>query len=211
MLLMKILAKILILFVVIISSCGKDKVSENSGSADQVPNSSGDYWKYKISSLEGEQKGFLEVRIINENTYKDRRITTWVFSYPEVTDTVYKVLTDSSFNEYSNYPTVQSESYPFMRYVLPMEPGMKWCIGTTSASDSIKVVKYTTLIVPAGEFTHTLQLDLIASHYLINYANGSQYWFTPHFGITRMKIARYTLGVGDQNNGIYELEEYRLK
>jgi hypothetical protein len=29
----------------------------------------------------------------------------------------------------------------------------------------------------------------------------------PHSGITRMKIARYTLDVGEQNNRIYELEE----
>jgi hypothetical protein len=208
---MKTLAKILVLIVVLTTSCRKDKVSENNGSADQIPNSSGDYWKYNIKSLEGEPKGFLEVKIINKIIYKGSRITTWLYSYPEFTDTVYKILSDSSFNEYSTYPAIPSESNPFMRYVLPMEPGMKWCIGTTPFSDSIKVVKDTTLYVPAGVFIHSVQLDLIASHYLINYWNGSQYWFTPHLGITRMKIARYTLGLGDQNNGIYELEEYKLR
>jgi hypothetical protein len=208
---MKTFAKILFLISVLITSCSKDETPANTGSASVVPNSSGDYWKYTIKSLEGEQKGFLEVKIINEIIYKDSRITTWLYTYPEFTDTVYKVLTDSTFNEYSALPTIPAESFPFMRYVLPMIPGMKWSIGTTSISDSINVVKDTTLNVPAGKFGHTVQLDRIASHFLINYWNESQYWVTPHFGVTRMKIAFYTLGVGDKRNGIYELVEYRLK
>jgi hypothetical protein len=205
---MRTLAKILVLIVVLTTSCRKDKVSEDNGSADQIPNSSGDYWKYKIQTLDGEQNGFLEVKIIRKSILPDGRcLTTWIYSYPEFTDTVYKVLSDTTFEEYNSYPFTSEEIFPSMRYVFPLEPEMKWLI--SPYADSVEVMKDTTLNLAAGSFDHTLQMNLIRARFIGNYFNHTQYWFTPHVGITRFKYNVFILGP-DKHNGIYELFEYKL-
>ena len=210
---MKTLAGLLILFLVSVFmvSCRKEEVPENTMSADQVPNSPGDYWKYSIKSFTGEKKGFLEVRIIKKDTLPDGRpVTTWIYSYPEFTDTIYKVRSDTSFEEYTIFPTTTGDSNPVMRYIFPLEPGMKWAINSTQYTDSVKVMSETTVTVPAGLFDHSMELGFIATHHIGNYWNSSLYWFTPHIGISRMEYAVYSLGF-DEHYGIYELLEYRLK
>ena len=208
---MKTPAFLLILFTMLFASCKKDKSSENTGSSTQVPNSPGDYWKYSIKSFTGEQKGVLEVSIINKKILSNGRVvTTWIYSYPEFTDTVYKVLTGSSLLEYRKFPEITEINYPFMRYDFPLDPGRKWAINSPPYTDSVRVLKDTTINVPAGSFDNTAKLDFIGSHYIGNYYNRSLYWFTPNVGITRMNYAVFNLGF-DKYYGIYELLEYRLK
>jgi hypothetical protein len=208
---MKTSAFLLILLTMLFVSCRKDKSSENTGTSDQFPNSPGDYWKYSIKSLTGEQKGVLEVSIINKKILSNGKVvTTWIYSYPEFTDTVYKVMTNSSLTEYHKFPEITEDNYPFMRYDFPLDPGRKWAIYPSPYTDSVRVLKDTTINVPAGSFDNTAKLDFISTHSIVNYNNASLYWFTPYVGITRMKYAVYNLGF-DEYSGIYELQEYRLK
>jgi hypothetical protein len=208
---MKTLAYLLILFSIVMASCHKDNIAENHISNDQVPNSTGDYWKYSIQSFTGEKRGFLHVQIIRKSNLPDgREVATWVYSYPEFTDTIYKIRSDTSFEEYTVYPNDVREVYPVMRYVFPMETGMKWAINSTFATDSVKVVSDTTVTIPAGVFAHSRQLGFIGTRFIGNYWNRSRYWFTPHIGITRMEYAVYSLGY-DRHYGIYELVAYNLK
>jgi hypothetical protein len=97
-----------------------------------------------------------------------------------------------------------------MRYVFPLDPGRKWAINQPPYTDSVRVLKDTTINVPAGSFDNTAKLGFIGSHYIGNYYNRSLYWFTPNVGITRMDYAVFNLGY-DKYYGIYELLEYRLK
>jgi hypothetical protein len=200
----------LVVFSVFIASCCKDEVAKDISYTDQVPNSVGDYWKYSIKSSTGEFKGFLEVNITKKNTLSDgRTVTTWIYTYPEFTNTVYKILSDTSLEEFIDFPAANRSDHPAMRYMFPLIPGNKWVIH--EFADSVKVVSDTTLTVPAGSFDHSFKLNFIASHFIINYWNTSNYWFTPHIGISRMDRWVYNLGVGDFSNGIYELVEYKLK
>lgn len=207
----KLLAGFVILISIFLTSCHKNDGPHSSGSSDQVPNSTGDYWKYSIQSSTGENKGYLEVRIIKTGSLADgRSVTTWVYSYPSFTDTIYKVLSNNTLEEYSIFPDITTDNFPVMRYIFPLETGMKWAINTTLASDSVEVVADTTIKVPAGSFNHSMKLDFTGSRFIGNYWNNSQYWVTSHIGIVRMNYVIYNLGP-DQHNGIYELVEYRLK
>lgn len=206
---MKTFSYLIIFLSVIITSCNKDKTPENTLSAAEVPNSVGDYWKYNIKSSTGEQKGFLEVRVIKKGTLPDGRpVSTWVYSYPNFTDTIYKISSDTSLEEYTVFPATAGNNYPLMRYVFPLKPGMKWIIAPFA--DSINVVSEITVMVPAGSFAHSMQLNFIATRHIGNYWNNSRYWFSPHIGIIRMENVVYNLGP-DKHNGIYELVEYKLK
>jgi hypothetical protein len=173
------------------------------------PNSTGDYWEYKIQSFEGEQLGFLEVRVIEESVMPNGdSVAMWIYSYPEFTDTVYKLSVGNTIEEYMKYSL--EDSYRRMRYVFPIQTGMKWAISTSPYTDSVNVVSETTMTVPAGSFDHSLQLDFIPTHNIGNYFNHSHYWFTLNVGITRMEYAVYSLGF-DHYYGIYDLVEFRLK
>ena len=208
---MKTFSYLIIFLSVMIASCGKDKTPENTLSAAEVPNSVGDYWKYNIKSSTGEQKGFLEVRVIKKGTLPDGRpVSTWVYLYPNFTDTIYKISSDTSLEEYTVFPATSGNNYPVMRYVFPAIPGMKWAISSAPPTDSVEVITDTTIIVPAGTMAHSLQLNIIGAGNIGNYWNNSRYWFTPHIGIARMENALFNLGP-DKHNGIYELLEYRLK
>jgi len=206
-----IFASLTILLSVTFASCHKDEDKKNTASAELVPNSPGCYWKYSIKSAAAENNGFLEVRIIKKATLTDGRpVTTWVYSYPQFTDTIYKVSNATSLEEYLVYPDKPGDSYPVMRYVFPLETGMKWAVNSTLATDSVKVVNDTTIGVAAGSFAHSIQLDIVGSHNIGNYLNNSQYWFTSNIGIVRLEYNVFNLGP-DKRNGIYELVEYRLK
>ena len=208
---MKTLASLLLILSIFFASCSKDDSPKNTGSADQVPNSSGDYWKYSVKSSTGESKGFLEVRIVKNGTLADGRpVTTWIYSFPTFTDTVYKIPSATSLEEYKVFPSTPGDSFPDMRYIFPLKTGMQWAINSTQATDSVKVSAESTITVPAGSFDQSMQLDLIGTHLIGNYQNNSKFWFTPHIGIIRMEYSILNLGP-DQRNGIYELMEYRLK
>lgn len=201
----------IILVAIFFAACHKDNTPEHSGSVDQVPNSTGDYWKYSIQSSTGENKGFLEVRIIKKGTLTDgRTVTTWIYSYPQLIDTVYKVLNGNSFEEYRIFPKTTEYNYPVMRYIFPLVTGMKWAVNSSLASDSVKVVSDKTVTVPVGTYDHTMQLDLAGSHMIGNYWNNSKYWFTPNIGIIRMEYSVFNLGP-DERNGIYELVDFSFK
>lgn len=209
---MKILTWFSIFVLFVIVSCSKDEVPENIISSEQVPNSIGDYWKYSIHSFTGEPNGFLEVRVIKEQILPDGRIaTSYAYSYPEFTDTIYKVFNRNTLEEYRWFPKRSDEFYAVMRYIFPLKAGMKWAISPSAYSDSVVVVAAdTNVTVPAGSFDHTVQLDFIATHFIGNYWNNSHYWFSPGVGIVRMEHAVYSMGY-DEYYGIYELVEFRLK
>jgi len=192
-------------------SCRKDESKSNSASSDPIPNLVGDYWKYDIHSSNGDMIGNLEVRIISQHSLPNGRlVTSWVYAYPEFTDTLYKVLSDSSFDEYMYDPAIDGRILPQMRYALPMVVGFKYAVNPELYSDSVSVVSESSVTVPAGTFDHTIEHDFIGTHYIGNYWNNSRYWFTPNIGNTRMEISVFNLGP-DIRNGIYELTEYRLK
>jgi hypothetical protein len=210
---MKTIISFLILLTISVCSCKKDKdnVREIFYSSDQVPNSTGDYWKYNVKSLTGEQIGYLEVRIIKKVVLPDgRQVTTWIYSYPSFTDTVYKVLSDTTLEEFSEFPVLKGDNYPDMLYKFPMVPGMKWAINRTLVSDSVRVASDTVVTVPVGTFEHSMRLDFISTHVIINYLNSSRFWVTPHVGNTRMEYKVYNLGP-DRHNGIYELVDFELR
>lgn len=208
---MKPIACLLILCSVFMISCHKDLLPANHISNDQVPDATGDYWKYSIQSFTGEKKGFLKVQVIKKTALPDgREVATWIYSYPDFTDTIYKIWSDSSLEEYTLFPDKINDPYPVMRYVFPLVPGLKWVINPTIFSDSVEVVADTTVNVPAGSFNHSKQLNFIGTHHIGNYWNKSRYWFTPYIGITRMESVVYNLGY-DYHYGIYQLVEYQLK
>lgn len=207
---MKTFCAFLILCSVVFVSCSKDEILPNTISSKQVPDSTGDFWKYSIHSANGEQQGFLEVRIIKRSILPDGRpVTTWIYSYPQFTDTVYKVLADTSLEEYAIFPGITSYDFPIMRYVFPLETGNKWAISPSLYTDSVEVASEVTIQTPAGPFGHTFQLNMIGTRHIGNYWNNSQYWVTPYIGITRMVYIVYNLG-SDIHNGTYDLVEYRL-
>jgi len=208
---MKILAWLSIFILVVIVSCSKDNVPENTISSDQVPNSIGDYWKYSIHSFNGDPRGFLEVRVIKKLILPDgRSATSYTYSYPEFTDTIYKVFNGEILEEYKRYPGTTDKLYTVMRYIFPMEKGMKWAITPSIYSDSVVVVADTAITVPAGSFEHVAQLGFVPTHLVGNYWNQSHYWFSPHVGIVRMEHAVYNMGY-DEYYGVYDLMEFRLK
>jgi hypothetical protein len=204
----------LTLFVFILSivliSCRKEQYQPNSASQYPIPNSVGDYWKYSIQTPNGNPAGYLEVGVIAKTTLPNGNpVTTWVYTYPAFTDTIYKVLSDTSFSEYYNNP-ILNDSYSWMRYQLPIAVGNQYSIDPSIYSDSVIVVSDSLLTVSAGTFKHAIEHDIVGSHYIGNYFNHSRYWFTPNIGNTRMEIVIYNLRP-DVHNGIYELVEYRLK
>jgi hypothetical protein len=196
---------------ILIGSCKKDDGKAiNQPSSFNIPNTVGDYWKYSMLSATGAQEGILEVRVIAKNMMPNGdSVTTWVYAYPTFTDTVFKVLTDTSFDEYTSDPSLNEDYFRDMRYALPMVVGNQYALFPNLYSDSVKVVSDSVLTVPAGRFEHTIQHDFIGTHYIGNYWNNSQYWFTPNIGETRMEKALFNLGP-DEHNGIYELLEYHL-
>jgi hypothetical protein len=204
--------QVLFLILVLIIGCSKDKDNNpNSSSFDNIPNSVGDYWKYHILSSNGESLGYLDVQIISRTLLPNGNpLTTWVYAYPSFTDTIYKVLSDTSFDEYASYPVSNERTIQVMRYELPMNVGNKYAINPSVYADSVKVVSDSILTVPAGSFDHSLKHDFIGTHYIGNYWNNSVYWFTPTIGNTKFLISVFNLGP-DKHNGIYELVEYRLK
>ncbi len=207
---MKTFYAFLILCSAVFVSCSKDETLPNTISSKQVPDSAGDYWKYSIQSANGEQQGFLEVRIIKRDSLPDGRpVSTWIYSYPQFTDTVYKVLTDTSLEEYAVFPGTTTYNSPNMRYVFPLETGNKWAISPSIFADSVEVASEVTIQTPAGQFEHAFQLNMIGTRHIGNYWNNSQYWVTPYIGITRMVYIVYNLGP-DIHNGTYDLVEYSL-
>jgi len=208
---MKILAWLAVFLLAVLVSCTKDEVPGNTFSDTVSPNSVGDYWKYSIHSFTGEKKGFLEVNVIRKVSLPDgRSVATWIYSYPDFTDTVYKILSDTSLEEYRSFPITPGIPEPSMRYVFPMDPGNKWAISPSQYSDSVVVKADTTISVPAGLFVHSKRLDFIPTHFIGNYWNSSHFWITANVGIIRMEYAVYSMGY-DEHYGVYELLEFRLK
>ncbi len=205
------LSYIAIFLIIFVISCKKDNPTVNQSSSKQFPNQTGNYWKYSYLSPDSTESGILEVNIIGDQVFPDGNMAkVWVYRYPFITDTVYKIATASEVKEYNRLPATTDEMSPSMRYFFPMQSGDQWDIAPGQYSDSVEVVSQLILTVPAGSFDTTFLLKMIGTHEIGNYWNKNQYWFTPHIGITRQHLNLFNLGP-DAHNGTYELLEYRLK
>ena len=203
-----LLLPILLLSII---SCRKEKEVINTRGTESYPHQTGNYWKYSFSSSSGIPDGTLEVSIAGERSFPgNKTATVWVYRYPSFTDTVYKIVTDQSVDEYSFVPLPTDTLSAEMRYEFPMQAGNKWATGTSRFSDTVSVISLSSLRVPAATFDTTYLVKMSGTHYIGNYWNNSQYWFTPYVGISKMQIAIFNLGP-DERNGTYELLEYRLR
>lgn len=208
---MRIVALFITLLSVLLVACNKDEYAENAKSSNEFPDSPGDYWKYGIYSLTGRSEGILMVRVISKSVLPfGQSVSTWVYTYPGFTDTVYMLTDGSNIEEYNHFPGLTENNVPIMRYNFPLETGKKWAISNSLSSDSVLVNSETSVSVPAGSFSDSWQLDFIGTRYIGNYRNNSLYWFTPNIGITRMLFSVISLSA-DKRNGTYELLEYHLK
>ena len=192
------LLSILILF----TSCKKE-VPVNNPSSEYFPNTTGNYWKYKVVDSILNSSSIVEVKIVGDKILPGgQNAKIWIYVYPGHIDTNYVFRVGDTIRFIDQGLSVRNT------YIVPLQLNNKWRINPAYLYDSVKVIEKGTIVLNVQTFENSFLLQ--ENGYLPNDYWNRYEWFYPNIGmITKTEKDLFTLGT---NKSFYwELLEYDLK
>ena len=192
--------------ITILVSCKKEVVTSHPGS-EYFPNSSGNYWKYKLVDSISNSSSIVEVKIVGEKllpTGQNSKI--WTYNYPNHVDTNYVFQIGDTVKFLDNNFIILNT------YIIPLQLNNKWALSRPHyySGDTIQVNENRTFILNNQTFENSF---LLYEHgYLPNAFLDKPEWFCPNVGmITKTEKDYDRIGISYTKYLYWELIQYDLK
>jgi len=130
----------------------------------------------------------------------------WEYRYPNYTDSLW-VMSNDTVAKFYNKPCCTTMPPMRLRLVLPLQAGNSWH-SDVPYGDTTKVLKQTSVSVPAGTFKDTYEIAKTVG-YVTNSWTNDTLWYKNKVGLVKKIQGEYSLG-NLPGNGTWKLRSYSV-
>ena len=192
--------------ILIFSSCKKETVANNP-SSEYFPNTTGNYWKYKVVDSILNSSSIVELKIVGDKILPGgQNAKIWVYSYPTRIDTNYVFQIGDSIKFLDQNFAIQ------YIYKIPLQINNKWTLSEPNhyLSDSTYIIENRTFYLNDYSFEKSFLLH--ESGFVPNAFFDKNEWFCPTIGMVT-KTEKFFQRIGNVYTKYlyWELIQYELK